>query len=89
ASQAERRRFEPGHPLSETDQSRAGLTLNTRASLRSAPWRKRSAPGLDQLQHLGTDTSGTALTIEGLKDQSSGGFQITRCRCRCGGRFMG
>jgi len=40
-----------------------------------------SAAGLDQLQHLRTETSGAALTIEGPQNQAGGRFNVTLHRC--------
>jgi hypothetical protein len=33
------------------------------------------------LQHLGTETAGTTLTIEGPQDQAGGRFDVTLHRC--------
>lgn len=48
--------------------------LSAIPSLQAPP---ASAPGLDQLQHLGADAAGTALTVEGFEDQAGGGSKIT------------
>jgi hypothetical protein len=43
-----------------------------------------SAPGLDQLQHLGADPTSTTLAIEGFEDQARGSGDIaTFSRTAC------